>query len=291
MSLVTPKQLLSSFFESNKSFLLKTYPGLGLSRLQSELNYFLNVSFDSSISNVENFLDCLSRGLPLEQINHSAYFYKSQFYINQNVLIPRSETEILVEKSVDYINTHYKDDISICDIGTGTGAIILSVALEIKTKNINALASDISEDALEVAKINYFRSSLERKENCKVSFVLSDRLKLIGDKFDVILSNPPYIKEDIDRSKVHGQVHEYEPHLALYLKDSEYDLWFEELFSQVDNSLNMGGLFLMEGHEDHLEYLKEAFIKSVNAKNYDNIDLIEDYTGRTRFLWATKKKS
>lgn len=284
-------QLLSSFFESHKSFLSKKYPGINLSRLENELNYFLGTNFNYSISQTESFLECLSRGLPLEQINHSAYFYRSQFYINENVLIPRSETEILVEKSIDYINTHFRDAVSVCDVGTGTGAIILSVISEIETRNIKACASDISEKALEVARINYFRSRLERRENFELSFSLSDRLESIEENFDVILSNPPYIKEDTDRSKVHGQVHEYEPHLALYLKDVEYDSWFDELFSQVDNSLNMGGLFLMEGHEDHLQYLREAFIKSVKQINYNNIELIEDYTGRTRFLWATKKKS
>lgn len=301
MSLVTPKQLLSSFYESNKTFLLENYPGLTCLRLENELKSFLQLNANeigadlnsiflpSKENHIQEFIDLLLKGLPLEQIVGRAYFYKSEFYINENVLIPRSETEILVERSVDFIKSYFKNKVSVCDIGTGSGAIILSVMSELSNIEVNAVACDISQEALDVANINYFRNFYQIDKNSQLEFVLSDRFNSIERDFDIILSNPPYIKESLDREKVHGQVHEHEPHLALYLKDMQYDEWFNDFFKQVDHHLNSGGLFFMEGHEDHLEQQKEAFKKVVEIEKYHNIELIKDYTGRTRFLWATKK--
>jgi len=107
---------------------------------------------------------------------------------------------------------------------------------------------------------------------------------LSNEKFHVILSNPPYIKEENDREFVHNQVDSFEPHLALYLKDEIYDLWFVDLFKQVHHSLYEEGVFLMEGHEDHLENLA---IICQNA-GFSSVEVLQDYTNRNRFILAKK---
>jgi release factor glutamine methyltransferase len=228
------------------------------------------------------FLEKIKLGIPLEYINFSSFFYKEEFYVNQDVLIPRSETEILCEKAIEFINKNYHEHFSIYDIGTGSGVIPLTIATEIK-KRLKIGACDISQDALAVAEINYDNLFKKINSETKVNFELRDRLVGIEEKFDLITSNPPYIKEEADHKNVHHQADSYEPHLALYLKDEEYDCWFNELFEQVSLSLKSGGAFIMEGHEDHLEKQKE-----LSEKYFSSVEIILDYTQRNRFLYCNR---
>jgi release factor glutamine methyltransferase len=105
-----------------------------------------------------------------------------------------------------------------------------------------------------------------------------------GD-FDVILFNPPYIKRDSDFENVHHQVREYEPHVALFLNDAEYDEWFREFFTQLKEKLKYPGIFMMEGHEDHLENLKNL----AKEMGFDNAEIIKDYGQVPRFLLIERK--
>ena len=104
--------------------------------------------------------------------------------------------------------------------------------------------------------------------------------------FDLIVSNPPYIKAKADRLKVHSQVEKFEPHLALFLKDEEYDSWFKEFFNEVFDKLKPGGIFWMEGHEDHLQELA----KMAQDTGFVDVKIDQDLTNRDRFLRATKVK-
>lgn len=224
------------------------------------------------------FFEKIKLGIPFEYINYKSFFYKYDFYVNKDVLIPRSETEILVEDAIAIINQNYQEGYSICDIGTGSGIIPLTIASEIKNP-LNIIASDISHDALEVAKINFdhFKDQFHKETN--IHFEIRDRLLNSTQKFNLVLSNPPYIKEAEDKKNVHHQTDHFEPHLALYLKDSEYTQWFETLFLQVKESLYEHGLFLMEGHEDHLNELK-----NIAEKYFSKVIIKKDYTQRDRFL-------
>ncbi|MEE3079602.1 MAG: HemK/PrmC family methyltransferase [Bdellovibrionota bacterium] len=298
MALPTLKESLHNFYESHKDHLLRDYPGLSISRLENDFKRFLEkseLSFDPLILNgpnnslSEKFFSSLKEGIPLEQIINEAYFYKSEFFVNENVLIPRNETEILVEKVVSFIRKIKKEDISLVDIGTGSGAIILSILADVLDVKINALATDLSAKALEIAKTNAFRLDFKIADSHQLCFKIGDRLFEIEDKFDIIVSNPPYIKESGDRFKVHERVHSYEPHMALYLKDEEHDEWFNTFFKQVDECLKPQGLFMMEGHEDHLNYLEKNFRELVVLNDYQEIKVVKDYTQRDRFLWALKK--
>jgi release factor glutamine methyltransferase len=150
---------------------------------------------------------------------------------------------------------------------------------------LNFYATDIHSDALDIAKYNWFLKSFKHSQPHKVDFEIKDRLADVDCKFDFIISNPPYIKASADRAGVHGQVDQFEPHLALYLPDLEYDKWFQVFFKQVYSCLNISGHFLMEGHEDHLKSLK-----NLSENMGFTGEVIQDYTHRDRFLLLTKDK-
>lgn len=119
----------------------------------------------------------------------------------------------------------------------------------------------------------------------QLSFLIeTDRLEGVTEKFDLIVSNPPYIKEVEDVDSVHPQVMKYEPHGALFLKASEYDTWFKTFMNQCIECLHERGLLLMEGHENHLENLSQL---AQNA-GFIDVEVLKDYTNRDRFLRARK---
>ena len=253
-----------SFYEENKEFLSENYPGLKLFRLIREFDECENITEDE-------FKRKVLTGTPLEYISNRAYFYKDSFYVDARVLIPRSETEILVEESVSYIKQNNVK--KLYEVGVGSGCISISIALE--CPQISIKGSDISDDALAVANKNL------KERNLNITF---ENTNLIDDgEYDFIVSNPPYIKEQADKEGVHSQTDSHEPHLALYLKDSEYKGWFEELFKKCSQALKCAGAFYMEGHEDHLEDLREVALKF-----FSRVKIKKDYTHRDRFLFCYK---
>ncbi len=276
------KSISEHFFEyfvKNESRLEKDYPGIKFNRFIEEYcDYDHSKPSDEFFMENPAFLEKIRLGVPLEYINFKSFFYKEEFYVNSDVLIPRSETEILCEKAIEFINKNYHEDFTVYDIGTGSGVIPLTIAIEIK-KPLNISACDISQDALAVANINYDNLFSKINNKTKINFEIRDRLDSFSTKVDLITSNPPYIKEVSDKGGVHHQADSYEPHMALYLKDAEYDEWFDTLFKQVNTSLKEKGLFIMEGHEDHLGNQKE-----LAQKYFNTITVLKDYTQRDRFL-------
>lgn len=294
--MLTLGSYLDDFFCNEKCFLLSQYPGLTINRLKSEIfaigNYFGIESenlFDSAYiiatSNpFTQFFEKLKKGIPLEYISGMSYFYQANFFVNSNVLIPRNETEILVELAIIEINKKFKNKkCKAIDIGTGSGAIALSILMGSKDVELNFLATDISPEALYVAKKNYKLLEFLISKKHTLDFQISDRLNNVIGSFDYIFTNPPYIKQS-DKKSVHDQVLKFEPHLALFLDDEKYDNWFKEFFKSIQSKLNSNGVCFMEGHEDHLEGLHTI------AKNleFNEVQLIKDYTHRNRFLKLTK---
>ncbi|MBL6990965.1 MAG: peptide chain release factor N(5)-glutamine methyltransferase [Bacteriovoracaceae bacterium] len=278
---------LGKFFLGNSQLIKKNYPGITLRRLEEEFkDYLAQSKLTDKIKELE-FFDKLCNGVPLAYITGKITFYKSEFFVDSSVLIPRMETELLVEQAIKDIKSSFKrshdENFKILDLGVGSGAIILSILQEID-RPISAFATDISQAALEVAKRNFFflRYTFSRKST--LEFIKMDRLCGFEQKLHMIITNPPYIKEKNDRVGVHHQVHSFEPHTALYLPDDKYNEWFEELFKQSFSQLYNGGIFLMEGHENNLSELK-AIAKSVG---FINTEVIFDLTRRPRFLKAQK---
>lgn len=191
---------------------------LGISKREAE--ELLKVS-----KNIDEDYKKLINGYPIQYLIGYVEFYGYKIEINENVLIPRYETEYLVEKTINYSKKLFNKKINILDIGTGSGVIAISL-----NKNIDSYvtACDISEKALEVAKNN------SNINNTDIKFVKSDLFQNINDKYDIIISNPPYISED---EKIMDSVKKYEPHLALYAKE-EGLYFYRKIISEAKKYLN-----------------------------------------------------
>lgn len=273
---------ISDYFTKNNEHLSKFYPGITSSRLLLAFSDTCKVvGSDTYLGQGFEFFKDLERGKPLEYIDHSAYFYRSNFYVDKRVLIPRSETEILVGDALNIVKKNYHEEYSIAEVGVGSFAIGLSLLMDFD-KKINLWGGDISLDALKVAEINLFRHQSRLHPEASVIIEKSDRFEKLNHKVDLIITNPPYIKVSAGKVGVHIQAEIYEPKIALYLEDGEYDLWYDDFFRDGSLKLREKGLFLMEGHEDCLLDLKEIAIKYFN-----HVEIKNDYTGRQRFLHAS----
>lgn len=216
------------------------------------------------------------KGIPFSYLLEMSEFYENQFFINPHVLIPRPETEQLV----DIIVTEQKRTFNrVLDVGIGSGVIILSLLAKDIAKY--GVGVDISAPAIEVAVINARRLRLLER----VSFLTSDRLFSVTGEFDLIVSNPPYIRAIAHGDLVHQQVAAHEPHLALFLEDSAYEEWFTVFFKQIYSHLSAGGFFYMEGHELEVAHQAELLEKI----GFSQIRVINDLLGAPRFLSAQKK--
>lgn len=273
-------EVLEEHFKKIKSL----YPGLSFNRLLEDCKRFLylnSLNTPSSSSLVfKNFLMRTSKGEPLQYILKESYFWNSLFYVDKRVLIPRNETEGLLEL---LLNLNLPIKAKVLEVGVGSGAIFLSFLKEVKGE-VSFLGTDISREALEVSQKNLelHKNSLSSKH--RVDLKYSDRLKDINQSnFDLIYSNPPYIK-DSQKIGVHKQVDSFEPKVALYLRDSEHDLWFSYFFKEVFHALKSKGRFLMEGHEDNLFDLKTILIEL----GFESVEVKKDLTGRKRYLIAQK---
>lgn len=273
----------SSFYHDHESSLQDLYPGLNKSIFFRDLLDILKFRTNNSLINLEQSSLSLSplmtkqlkdqflSGVPFAYLMGFSEFYYQQFYVNEHVLIPRPETEFMV----DFIVQEFKGKAqNILDIGTGSGAIILSLLYS--GVGNKGLGVDLSLEALKVAEINSHRLRLENK----VTFSISDRLENVEGVFDLIVSNPPYIKSTLHRKLVHQSVDKHEPHQALYLADEDYDLWFHNFFLGIRSHLN--GVFIMEGHELELE--EQA--KVLESLGFKSVRVIKDLTGVNRFLRA-----
>ena len=217
----------------------------------------------------EEGLKQYKKGKPLQYIVGTAPFYDLTLKVNENVLIPRFETEYLTEKTINYSKKHFQNKIKILDIGTGSGAI--AIALK-KHLNSNVTASDISLEALELAKEN------AKQNNVEITFIHSNIFENIKEKYDIIISNPPYIAYD---EKIDDIVKNNEPHLALYADDNGL-YFYKEIIKKAKKYLNEKSVLAFEIGMTQGNYLKEY------ANNYfpnSKISIEKDLTGRDRYLF------
>lgn len=210
------------------------------------------------------------QGIPLQYITNSQEFMKLNFFVNENVLIPQPDTEILVEEAIKIVQAENK--IKILDICTGSGCIGVSLAYYLKNAKITM--SDISKNAIEIAKKN----AKENKVLEKTKFIKSDLFENIKEKFDIIVSNPPYIETDVIKN-LSKQV-QNEPKIAL---DGGEDglLFYRKLIKEAPNFLNNNGYLCMEIGYDQ----KEKVIELVKQeKSFSKIETIKDLSGNDRVI-------
>jgi release factor glutamine methyltransferase len=210
-------------------------------------------------------------GIPFQYLLEESEFYHHKYFVNKSVLIPRPETEYLV----DLIVTEFKGKASrVLDMGTGSGVILCSLLSHGVGKS--GVGVDISSDALYVAEKNVRQLKLENKAELK----LSDRFQNVEGSFDLIVSNPPYIKSKSHKDMVHASVDKFEPQVALYLPDDFYIFWFEDFFQEIRSHLK--GTFFMEGHE--LEVENQA--RMLHQMGFSEVKVLKDMGGTDRYIRA-----
>ena len=206
---------------------------------------------------------------PLSYLVGFEYFYDRKFKVTSDVLSPRMETEELVYKVIDYIRKNNLTNIKILDLCTGSGIIGITLKKELEEFDVKILASDISSRALTVAKEN--ASSLE----ADISFVESDLFSNIQDKFDIIVSNPPYIAHD-DKKTIKENVLNYDPHLALFA-DEEGMYFYRNIIEKSRPYLNEKGIMFFEMGYDQ----KEKIITLGENNKFETV-VYKDINGRDR---------
>lgn len=214
----------------------------------------------------------LDNGEPVQYIVGNVDFYKYNFIVNKNVLIPRFETELLIEKTLNYINKYFNKNIDIVDLGTGSGCIAITLSKEL---NISVDAVDISEKALEVANINNI------KNESNVNFYLGNMLEPLNKKYDVIISNPPYISRN---EEIMDIVKNNEPELALYA-DNEGLYYYEKIIKEASNYLKDKYLIAFEIGYKQAEKIKEYALTYLDGEVF----IEQDYSGKDRFVFIIKK--
>ena len=207
--------------------------------------------------------------IPVQYLTNSVNFYGLELYVDKSVLIPRFETEELVENTVKFLNEKFENP-KVLDLCCGSGAI----GLTIKSKINNSIVtmSDISPEALNVSKIN------KDKLNLDVEIIESDLFENIHDKYDCIISNPPYIKSD---EEIEDIVKNNEPHLALYGGVDGLD-YYRRILKSIKNYLNDKFLIAFEIGET-----QKDDIVSIIKDNLDNVEIItkKDLSGRDRMIF------
>ncbi len=251
----------------------------GLKKLERRLNRNSQLK-ETELLELQNNLQQLLAHKPVQYVLQEAWFYKMKFYVDENVLIPRPETEELVEWIVNDANekTSNSKPTNIIDIGTGSGCIAISLKKELKNANVTAI--DTSKKALEVAQKN--SSELNAEVNfIEMNFLKEEDWKSLK-KYDVIVSNPPYIPLK-EKEKLAKNVTEYEPALALFVENYDSYIFYKKTIEFSKTHLESAGKIYVEVHEDYAREVKKIFEDS-GLKS----DIKKDIYGKERIVKARK---
>ena len=215
----------------------------------------------------------LEEGKPLQYVIGNVNFYGNKFYINENVLIPRFETEELVEQTTEYIKKFFTEPVDIIDLGCGSGVIGLTLEQKVSTNSVDLI--DISEKALEVTKVN------KEKLNSKANLIQSDMFENINKKYDVIISNPPYIKTT---EEIEDIVLNNEPHLALFAGVDGLDC-YKKIINNLPNHMKDKCLIAFE-----IGMTQAGDITNLAKEVLGNIkvEVKKDLSGKDRMLFIFK---
>jgi release factor glutamine methyltransferase len=263
----------------------------------------LHPDFEVSVTDLEKWKTIISElktEKPIQYITGEAWFYGLRFEVNENTLIPRPETEELVDWIVESQKSKVKsqkskvesqklnsqnliiqksNNLTILDIGTGSGCIPITLKKEIPYSFVYAI--DISEKALETARKNAFDNQVE------VNFVHQDILKSSNLQiskssnllFDIIVSNPPYVR-NLEKQEIKKNVLDYEPHLALFVDDSDALLFYRKIAQLALKSLAPNGKLFFEINQ----YLGKETVELVEQLGFKNIELRKDFMGNDRMI-------
>lgn len=264
---IQDEQEIESFF-----FILTEYLH-NLKRVDVALNPNFKLS-DAEVEKWNKILSELQQEKPIQYITGEAWFYGLQFEVNENTLIPRPETEELVEWIIESQKSKVQSQkLEILDIGTGTGCIPISLKLNLPQANVSAI--DVSEQALDVAKRNAASNKVE------INFILANILEVkdLNQHFDIIVSNPPYVR-NLEKEEIKKNVLEYEPHLALFVEDTDALLFYRKIAQLALKNLAPNGLLFFEINQ----YLGKETVELLENLGFKNIELKKDIYGNDRMI-------
>ena len=269
LSAIYPKTEIDSFF-----FILMEEK-LKLQRIDTVLNSDFLIT-EKNLIDLKNIVKRLQKEEPIQYIIGNTEFYGLPFLVDKNTLIPRTETEELVAWVLDEIKvlTNNKiTELSILDIGTGTGCIPISLAKNLTSLNISAI--DISPEALLIAKQNAILNKVT------IEFIELDILNAesLPQEYDVIISNPPYVRE-LEKEEIKNNVLENEPHLALFVADENPLIFYNKIADLAKKQLSKNGMLFFEINQ----YLGKETINMLVKKGFKNIQLKKDLFGNDRMI-------
>lgn len=221
----------------------------------------------------------MAAGEPLQYVTGKAYFYGREFRVTPDVLIPRQETELLCQSLICQINDRRTNVLDLC---TGSGCIAWTLALEMPGAAVTAV--DISDGALEVAGSQDFVEEMDRAGAVRPQFVKADVLQaphgaMEGQKFDIIVSNPPYVM-DSEKSQMRANVLEHEPHLALFVPDEDPLIFYRAVAGWAIELLSDDGVGMVEINEALGKETAELFLQA----GFTNVEIVKDLHGKDRFV-------
>ncbi|UZR93312.1 peptide chain release factor N(5)-glutamine methyltransferase [Chondrinema litorale] len=215
---------------------------------------------------------------PIQHIVGKTEFLGFEVQVSKDVLIPRPETEELTQKVIDALHAEESNNANILDIGTGSGCIAIAIKKYVSESNVFAM--DVSERALEVARNN------AKTLKANVEFIQADILKNIEEKlpfFDIIVSNPPYVTQ-LEKEKMRENVLNFDPHLALFVENENYLLFYKAIINFATSHLKQYGRLFFEINE---QFGKEMTLL-LKQNNFVEVELLKDFRGKDRFCVGVK---
>lgn len=269
-------QELSSIYDAGEAesfFYLILEEMQKLKRIDLALNPILTFS-EEEIQLWNSILEQLKKEIPIQYLLGKTSFYGLEFGVNENVLIPRPETEELVEWIIDSWKSEVRcQNLRILDIGTGSGCIAISLAKNIP--NAPVFAVDISEKALAIAQKN------AQSNEVNVTFIHKNILETedLDEQFDIIVSNPPYVRE-LEKVEIKKNVLDNEPHLALFVEDNDALVFYRKIAELAQKNLAPNGQLFFEINQ----YLGKEMVELLEKMNFKNVELRKDIYGNDRMM-------
>jgi release factor glutamine methyltransferase len=270
---------LQSIYDSSElvniiDWILEHFTGMTRTQLLNEPDALIN---QSALIHFSNAVDQLKKGIPVQYVIGEVEFYGLKLYVNASVLIPRPETEELVDIIIK--ENQSLQGLKILDIGTGSGCIALSLAKHLPSAKV--IAIDLSAGALEVAEKNARVNQITNVEFLELDVFKSNHF--IEKEFDLIVSNPPYIAAS-ERSTLSPNVLEHEPSMALFVPDSNPLVFYERIAQLAEIHLKKHGKIYVEINER----LGTETSKIFHPDSFSSIHLLNDLFGKNRFIKVEK---
>lgn len=239
--------------------------------------FLIDPSAQLEINDLDRVVEELKQGRPVQYVTGETEFYGRRFSVGEGVLIPRPETEELV----DWILSRERHaDLNVLDVGTGSGCIAASLALELKSPHVFAI--DIEERALAFARRNF--AALGAQVALREGNALLNLHALFPEKMDIIVSNPPYVPQS-DLEGMDTNVRDYEPHSALFVPDNDPLLFYRAIARAGQAMLTPGGRLYFEIYHHYADRMVEM----LQHEHYERIEVREDLFGKPRMICCLKK--